>query len=95
MTYQWITAALAATISALPISNEDVLGQSVLNEVAHAISIAPTNTSAATWAPQTNGLSRTAVAIRLVSMQRADGRWMEGTNDVTSAALRMLRELSR
>ena len=47
------------------------------------------------WAPQTNGLSRTAVAIRLVSMQRADGRWMEGTNDVTSAALRMLRELSR
>lgn len=95
MTHPWITVALAATISAHPISNEDVLGPSVLNEVAHAISIAPTNAPPATWTPQTNDLSQTAIAIRLVSLQRADGRWMEGTNDVTSAALRILRELSQ
>ena len=35
----------------------------------------------------TNGQSRTQVAIRLVSAQKADGRWFVGTNDVTSAAV--------
>ena len=41
----------------------------------------------------TNGLSRTAIAIRLVSEQKGDGRWMRGTNDVTSAVLEILRSL--
>ena len=85
---------VAVTISAHPLQNEDVLGPSILNEVEHAISIAPTNAPAAEWTPRTNGLSRTDIAVRIVSSQRADGRWMEGTNDVTSAALQILRELS-
>ena len=85
---------MAVTISAHPLQNEDVLGPSILNEVEHAISIAPTNAPAAEWTPRTNGLSRTDIAVRIVSSQRADGRWMEGTNDVTSAALQILRELS-
>ena len=94
MANTWIPVALAVTILAHPLQNEDVLGPSVINEVEHAISIAPTNAPAAEWTPKTNGLSRTDIAVRLVSAQRADGRWMDGTNDVTSAALRILRDLS-
>jgi len=94
MTNTWIPLTVAVTISAHPLQNEDVLGPSILNEVEHAISIAPTNAPAAEWTPRTNGLSRTDIAVRIVSSQRADGRWMEGTNDVTSAALQILRELS-
>ena len=95
MVQTWIPAAVAVAISAHPLANEDVIGLSVLNEVEHAISVAPTNAPPAEWMPQTNGLSRTAIAVRLVSSQRSDGRWMDGTNDVTSAVLRTLRELSR
>ena len=83
-----------AAIVARPLPNDDVLEQSVLNEVEHAISAAPTNPPpSAAWDPGTNGLSRTAIALRLVCAQRADGRWLDGTNDVTAAALRILKEL--
>ena len=41
----------------------------------------------------TNGLSATAIAIKLVSAQRADGRWLAGTNDVTRSAVEILRAL--
>ena len=88
--------ALAVTITAHPLANEDFLEPSVRNEVRHALSLAPTNAPAATvptsW---TNGLDRTQVAIRLVSAQKADGRWLSGTNDVTSAAVEILREVLR
>ena len=86
----------AAAIVAQPLANDDVLEPSVLNEVEHAISVAPTNPppASAAWDPKTNGLSRTAVALRLVSAQRADGRWLDGTNDVTAAALGILERLA-
>ena len=91
-----IPLALAVVITAHPLANEDFLEPSVRNEVRHALSLAPTNAPAATvptsW---TNGLDRTQVAIRLVSAQKADGRWLVGTNDVTSAAVEILREVLR
>ena len=86
--------ALAVSITAQPLVNEDVLEPSVRNEVSHALSLAPTNAPAATILPAwTNGQNRTQIAIRLVSAQRADGRWLVGTNDVTSAAVKTLKEL--
>jgi hypothetical protein len=87
---------IAAVITAQPLVNEDVLEPSVRNEVCHALSLAPTNAPAATLLPvPTNGLNRTQLAIRLVSAQKADGRWFVGTNDVTSAAVSLLKEVLR
>ena len=84
---------LAVSITARPLVNEDVLEPSVRNEVRHALSLAPTNAPAATILPTwTNGQNRTQIAIRLVSAQKADGRWLVGTNDVTSAAVEILKE---
>ena len=84
---------IAAVITAQPLVNEDVLEPSVRNEVRHALSLAPTNAPAATLLPvPTNGLNRTQLAIRLVSAQKADGRWFVGTNDVTSVAVSLLKE---
>ncbi len=84
----------------------DVLEPSVQNEVDHALAIAPSNaferagreapggaSAAAFCEAATNGLDATAAAIRLVSLQRADGRWFEGTNDCTAAAVWLLRRL--
>ena len=91
-----IALAFAAVITAQPLVNEDVLEPSVRNEALHALSIAPTNAPAATALPiATNGLNRTQVAIGLVSAQKGDGRWLVGTNDVTSAAVELLKELLR
>ena len=85
---------ITAVITAQPLGNEDVLEPSVRNEVRHALSIAPTNAPAVTPLPvPTNGLNPTQLAIRLVSAQKADGRWFVGTNDVTSAATELLKEL--
>ena len=85
---------LAVSITAQPLVNEDVLEPSVRNEVRHALSHAPTNAPAATIPPVwTNGQNRTQIAIRLVSAQKADGRWLVGTNDVTSAAVELLKEV--
>ena len=87
---------LTVTITAQPLVNEDVLEPSVRNEVRHALSLAPTNAPAVTVLPAwTNGQNRTQVAIRLVSAQRADGRWFVGTNDVTFAAVELLKETLR
>ena len=87
---------LAVSITAQPLVNEDVLEPSVRNEVRHALSLAPTNAPAATIPPAwTNGQNRTQIAIRLVSAQKADGRWLVGTNDVTSAAIEILKETLR
>ena len=87
---------LAVSITAQPLVNENVLEPSVRNEVRHALSLAPTNAPATTIPPVwTNGQNRTQIAIRLVSAQRADGRWLAGTNDVTSAAVELLKETLR
>ena len=88
-----LTIAFAVTITAQPLVNEDILEPSVRNEVRHALSLAPTNAPAATVPPVwTNGQNRTQIAIRLVSAQKADGRWLVGTNDMTSAAVELLKE---
>ena len=86
--------ALAAVLTAQPLVNEEVLEPSVCNEVRHALAVAPTNAPAATALPiATNGLNRTQIAVGLVSAQKGDGRWLVGTNDVTSAAVAVLKEL--
>ena len=86
--------AFAAVLTAQPLVNEEVLEPSVRNEVLHALSIAPTNAPAATALPvSTNGLNRTQIAIGLVPAQKGDGRWLVGTNDVTSAVVGLLKEL--
>lgn len=86
--------AFAAVLTAQPLVNEEVLEPSVRNEVLHALSTAPTNAPPATALPvSTNGLNRTQIAIGLVSAQKGDGRWLVGTNDVTFAAVELLKEL--
>ena len=86
--------AFAAVLTAQPLVNEEVLEPSVCNEVRHALAVAPTNAPAATALPvDTNGLNRTQIAIGLVSAQKGDGRWLVGTNDVTSAVVGLLKEL--
>ena len=93
-------AILGLTISASPLVSEDVLEPSVENEVEHALAVAPSNevaraaaaVAAPAYAPPlaelgaTGAVTRTALAVKLVSEQRADGRWLSGTNDVTAAA---------
>ena len=95
-------ALLLSVLVAQPLANEDVLEPSVENEVAHALSRAPRAVAAQSPSPAerafvglyaTNGLSASAAAIRLVSSQQADGRWRAGTNDVTRAAVALLRRL--
>lgn len=90
---------LAVAIVVQPLADEDILEPSVANEVDHARALLPTNalpapTPRAFALIGTNGLSRTALAIRLVSLQRPDGRFFVGTNDVTSAAAPLLRIIS-
>ena len=94
MVLKSIALAFAAVLTAQPLVNEEVLEPSVRNEVRHALAVAPTNAPAATVLPiATNGLNRTQIAIGLVSAQKGDGRWLVGTNDVTSAAVAVLKEL--
>ena len=89
-----LTVVLALVLTAHPLANEEVLEPSVRNEVEHALSLAPTNAPAAFELPfETNGMSRTQIAIRLVSLQRSDGRWRVGTNDVTSSSVELLKSL--
>ena len=92
-----LAAVFAAAISAHPLVNDDILEPSVLNEVEHALARAPTNNPpcSSSWRPFTNSVSATEIAVKLVSTQRSDGRWVYGTNDVTEAALRILRELEK
>lgn len=95
-------ALLALTVAFQPLPDPEVLEPSVRNEVDHAIGAAPAAALAAAQAPgalagasffPTNGVSATDAAIALVSTQRSDGRWLDGTNDVTAAALRILLSL--
>ena len=98
----WMELLLAVTLTAQPTVSPDVLEPSVQNEVDHAVArAADAATNAWTVAMadfarlyETNGLNATEAAIRLVSTQRPDGRWLVGTNDVTAAAVRILRDLS-
>ena len=84
--------ARATVITAQPIVNEDVPEPSVCNEIEHVLARAPTDAPPTAIVPLvTNGLNRTQIAIRLVSAQRADGRWLVGTNDVTAAAVELLK----
>ena len=94
---------VSVTLTAQPTVSADVLEPSVRNEVRHALSRAPSvaatnalSRAAADFARlyATNGLDATAAAIRLVSEQRPDGRWLVGTNDVTAAAVRILTGLA-
>ena len=86
---------LAAAINVQPLINEEFLEPSIQNEVDHAISRAPTNMPETAVSADfgTNGLNRSAIAIKLVSTQKSSGRWFIGTNDVTAAAIRILRSL--
>lgn len=89
-------STFAATVVVQPLVDSDVLEPSVLNEVEHALSRAPdcATTNAVRALPfSTNGMSRTDIAIRLVSEQKPDGRWRVGTNDVTSATVELLKSL--
>lgn len=95
-------ALLSVAIYAQPLVDENVLEPSVRNEVDRALSLAPSNDFSRACAlfeggkfpfalfGLTNGVTRTSAAIKLVSSQRADGRWISGTNDVTSAAAAIL-----
>ncbi len=97
---------LVLSIPAQPLVDADVLEPSVRNEADHALNVAPTNVvpfcklsadvrlfCTTNDCFGTNGLSKTDKAIRLVSSQRSDGRWFFGTNDVTSAAIEILKSL--
>ena len=94
-----VLSAAAATVQ-LP-ANDAILEPSVLNEVERAIGRAPAAKREMSSASrdfarlyETNTASATAKAIALVSSQRADGRWLSGTNDVTQAAVLVLRRIS-
>ena len=87
----------AAAMTLQPLVSTDVLEPSVQNEVDHALSLAPTNAPSVTLTGDylaTNGLNMTELALKLVSSQRADGRWMVGTNDVTRTARAILEHLA-
>ncbi len=85
-----------AVLSAQPLASEDVLEPSIANEVEHALARAATNAPPVRIAGDvldTNGLSKTQMAVRLVSSQNGAGRWMQGTNDVTRLAVEILESL--
>ena len=98
-----VGVVIGTLITAQPTVSPEVLEPSVQNEVDHACARAPVGaaTNVLTAAAidfvrlyETNGLSATDAAIRLVSTQRSDGRWFAGTNDVTAAAVLVLTRLS-
>ncbi len=95
-----ITAGAATfVVKTLPAS-EDFVEPSTQNEVDHALDLgeaflartgdtnAPNAALAFAW---TNGQTRSAVARKLVALQRGDGRW-EGTN-ATVTAVEILKGL--
>ena len=90
-------AACAMAAAFTPLADGDALEPSIRNEAEHSLALAcaATNRAGARAASaalpiDTNGLSRNEIAIRLVSMQKADGRWAIGTNDTTTAAIAIL-----
>ena len=94
----------AAATNSPPASTPSPITVAATNSPTAAVSFAaaPRNAFAFAAAPTnaapgdifgTNGLSATEIAIKLVSSQRADGRWLSGTNDVTAAAIQILLSL--
>ena len=95
-------ACLAASVTVQLIGGGDTLEPSVQNEVDHALARAPTNAPPCRGRADleaalagTNRIDATALAVRLVSSQRSDGRWLVGTNDATAVAVRLLERVSR
>ncbi len=92
MKLAWLLAAFLAQ----PLVSDDVLEPSVANEVDHALGRAPTNAPPSTIKGDllgTNGLTKTQIALKLVSAQNREGRWVLGTNDVTRLAVKILESL--
>ncbi len=92
MKLAWLLAAFLAQ----PLVSDDVLEPSVANEVDHALGRAPTNAPPLTIKGDllgTNGLTKTQIALKLVSAQNREGRWVLGTNDVTRLAVKILESL--
>lgn len=90
------SAAKKPVIAVQPLASGDFLELSVRNEVDHAISRAGEKGAAQSGAGvpfKTNGMTRTAIALKLVSAQKGDGRWLDGTNDYTAAAVKILEKL--
>jgi len=89
---------LALTISANVINDGDALEPSVLNEIDHALAIAPVlrpgECAVTTNSFLTNGLSASAAVIRIVSRQKADGRWLVNGTNCTAEAVAALKALS-
>lgn len=92
-----LIAIVATVITANVINGPDAeLEPSVLNEVEHAISRAkmPKKPQAATGDIfGTNGLSRTAMAVKLVSSQTAEGSWLVNGTNFTAEAISILSYL--
>ena len=93
-----LASVLATTIVAHVINGPETLEPSVLNEVEHALAAAPAETNAVSETTgdvfATNGLPASAVAIRLVSLQRGDGRWLVNGTNFTAEAVRILESVS-
>ena len=74
------------------LSRSSVFDNPVTNATASASS---TNSMSFAHIPSswTNGLSATEKAIKLISLQNAEGRWFDGTNDVTRSVREILNLL--
>ncbi len=85
----------ASVFTATPIAPGEVIEETVVNEIEHALSRAPeVEVSAGVrGASHWKSSNPTELALKLVRSQRSDGRWFEGTNDVTAAAVRALKRL--
>ena len=97
---------LVTLVAPTTLVDDDVLEPSVRNEVDHALDLVPTNMVKFVDYPAdfkafcttndffgTNGLTRTDIAIKLISNQKSGGRWNYGTNDVTAVAVEVLKGL--
>lgn len=84
------------SVTVQPLASADFLEESVRNEVDHAISRAGAKGDGPVRAKlpfATAGMTRTQIALKLVSAQKGDGRWLDGTNDYTAAAVETLKKL--
>jgi len=93
-----ILTVLALTISANVINDGDALEPSVLNEIEHALALAPAprpgEGAVTANSFSTNGLSASDAAIRIVSRQQADGRWLVNGTNCTAEAVAALKAIS-
>ena len=82
----------AATITVTPLSNPEFLEPSIQNEVEHALNRVPAELKFSAYSFAADGTATERV-LRLVRSQRGDGRWCDGTYDITYAAVRELKKL--